>query len=248
MESDGLASNNVLDIVIDKDTIYAGTDNGLSIIPIEGLKFRKTFSFFVLPIFINKDTLWDIKRTISAKSDFPISLTLNAISLGVKGNVQYYYRICEIDSSYFLTTDQNIKLGKLKPGIYTFEAYATDVNSIESKHALLRIIIVPYWWQTSFFKWCCAILILLTIAGLIKLLSVMIRRREEKRNEEANRTKKLELDAWKSNINPHFLFNSFNTMQSLFSSSKFEKANEFVASFSSLLRKTIDNSSKLLNS
>ena len=247
MESDGLASNNVLDIVIDHDTLYAGTDNGLSVIPINSLKFRKSYLFFLNPIQINKDTIWERIDTICMRTDDQLSMTLNSISLGVKGNVRYYYRIKQRDTNYRSTLDPSLTFNRFRTGNFTFEAYSIDVNDVKSEMALLHIVIVPYWWQTNLFKWCCFLAFLSILYGIFLLMRYFIRKREQKRNELSNRIKRLELDAWKSNINPHFLFNSFNTMQSLFNSEQFEKANRFITNFSKVLRKTIDNSSKLMN-
>lgn len=73
-----------------------------------------------------------------------------------------------------------------------------------------------------------------------------IRKREQQKNELTQKIRNLELIAWKSTINPHFLFNSLNTMQSFFSGNDFVKANRFLSQFSTILRKTIDQSSKLM--
>ena len=246
MESDGLASNNVLDIALDNDTLYAGTDNGLSVIPLSSLAPKKAFNFFINPIVNNKDTLWDMVKLIKSRTDYPISLTLNAISLGVKGDVKYFYRIKERDTNYFQTADPAVFINFRNPGNYTFEAFSIDINGLKSEHAFLNFKIIPYWWQTNIFKFACILLLFVILFFCYKLIVHIAHKREQQRNETINRIRKLELDAWKSNINPHFLFNSFNTMQSLFSSNQFEKANRFVFDFSGLLRRTIDLSAKLL--
>lgn len=247
MESDGLASNNVHDIAVDQDTLYAGTDKGLSVIPISSIKSQKSFTFFVNPIIEEKDTIWDITESIHSRTNHAIALTLNALTLGVKGGVNFFYRIRERDSVFSTTIDPNIKLTFDKPGVYTFESYGVDVNSLKSVTSLLTIIVVPYWWQTSLFKWICVVAGLFVIFFVIFLIVRYVRKLEQIKNARQNRIWKLELDAWKANINPHFLYNSFNTIQSLFSSNKFQIANEFIANFSDVLRRTIDNSGLLMN-
>lgn len=67
-----------------------------------------------------------------------------------------------------------------------------------------------------------------------------------KRNELELKLKNVELEEWKTSINPHFLFNSLNTIQSLFSSKEFEKGNSYLSTFSKILRRNVDSSGKLL--
>ena len=247
MESDGLASNNVLDLVLDHDTLYAGTDNGLSVIPVSSLTHRTSFSFFINPIVCNKDTTWDIVDTVNIHTDQPLSFTLNAISLGVKGNVTYFYRIKEQDTVYKSTSEPSMSFKLFNTGTYTFEAYSVDVNGLKSVMATLHVIVVPYWWQTWIFKFACVLAALIALFLFHRFMTQLIRKREQIKSELKNKMIRLELDAWKSNINPHFMFNSFNAIQSMFASASYERANEFISNFASVLRKTIDNSGRLMN-
>lgn len=247
MESDGLASNNVLDLVLDHDTLYAGTDNGLSVIPVSSLTHRTSFSFFINPIVCNKDTTWDIVDSVNIHTDQPLSFTLNAISLGVKGNVTYFYRIKEQDTVFKSTSEPTMSFKLFNTGTYTFEAYSIDVNGLKSVMAALHVIVVPYWWQTWMFKFACVLVALIGLFLFHRFMTQLIRKREQAKSELKNKIIRLELDAWKSNINPHFMFNSFNAIQSMFASASYERANEFISNFASVLRKTIDNSGRLMN-
>ena len=247
LESDGLASNNVLDLVLDHDTLYAGTDNGLSVIPVASLTQRTSFSFLINPIITNNDTTWDIIDTVSIHTDQTLSFTLNAISLGVKGDVKYFYRIKEQDTLFKSTSEPNVSFKLFNTGAYTFEAYSMDINGLKSVMATLHVIVVPFWWQTLLFKIACVLFTLLSLLLFHRAMTQFIRKREAAKSELKNKIIRLELDAWKSNINPHFMFNSFNAIQSMFASASYERANEFISNFASVLRKTIDNSGRLMN-
>jgi hypothetical protein len=246
MESDGLASNNVQDITIYQDTLYAATDNGLSVIPIASLPEKYPFSFFISPATSIIDTCWELNHFVTSRSDYPVTITMNSISLGTKGPVKYYYRILERDTSFTTTLDPTITLKLDHPGKYTFESYSSDINNALSQKALMQILIIPYWYQTLLSKFAFVLLSIGTIIIFTRLMIAKGRKKEKKKRALADKIQQLELEAWKSNINPHFLFNSINTMQALFSSNQFEKANQYIASFSRVLRKTIDNSEKLM--
>lgn len=54
----------------------------------------------------------------------------------------------------------------------------------------------------------------------------------------------LEIKAIRSQMNPHFVFNALNSIQSLINGSQFKEANIYLARFSTLLRSVLNNSEK----
>ncbi len=245
-ESDGLPSNTVYDLCIQNDTIYAATENGLSIIPIQSISHFKSFPLFIKPIYFNNDTLWEIPKNFIARTNATIELVLNGLSFDTKSNVNYFYRIKEMDTTYKSTIDQNIALQFPHIGQYTFEAYSENSEGTKSNKIIFTIHVIPYFYQTWWFKLCIAIIIFILLITVYKKLIIRAKQKEIKKAETENKIRNLEIAAWRSAINPHFLFNSLNTMQGLFSTSDFEKANTYVAEFSNMLRKTIDQSTRIL--
>lgn len=246
-ESDGLPSNTVFDIQVYNDTIYAATEAGLSIIPISAIPHKRSFPLFANPVITNGDTLWNLPKSVSVYSNQPITFILNALSFGPKTPIQYHYRINGIDSNFKITTDQNLNLSKLEYGNYFLEAFAINSDGVRSNTLLISLIIKPYFYQTKLFK---GFIVLLLGLALFLMISYMIRRSKKiefRKNEEKNKMIFLELNAWRSAINPHFLFNSLNAIQGFFNQQDSNHTNKFIAQFSSILRKTIDQSGKILN-
>ncbi|MBK8144101.1 MAG: histidine kinase [Bacteroidetes bacterium] len=246
-ESDGLPSNTVFDLQVCNDTIYAATEAGLSIIPTSAIPHSRSFPLFANPVITNGDTLWSLPKSVSVYSNQPITFVLNALSFGPKTPLQYHYRIKGIDSTFKITTDQNLNVSKLDYGNYQLESYAVNGDGLRSNTLLISIIIKPYFYQT---KLCKGIVLLLFGLTLFLIISYMIRRSKKiefRKNEEKNKMIFLELNAWRSAINPHFLFNSLNAIQGFFNQQDSNNTNKFIAQFSSILRKTIDQSGKILN-
>ena len=73
-------------------------------------------------------------------------------------------------------------------------------------------------------------------------------RKEQENNLLEIKKRTIEIAEWKSTINPHFLFNSLNTMQGLFSNEEFERGNKYLSQFAKILRRSVDQSGKLLTS
>lgn len=245
-ESDGLPSNSVFDLAIENDTIFAATESGLSIIPFSAIQRNKSFPLFVQPIIINKDTIWKIPEQIQLRTDDNFQIVVNGLSYGVKAPLKYAYRIVGIDSMFKFTQDQNISIRLTKHGNYELELYAINQEGTKSNLVILKLHIHPYFYQTWLFRILVLASFIIAIIMLYKFLLERARKKEHAKNELETKIRNLELSAWKSAINPHFLFNSLNTMQGLFRSNDFEKANNYVTEFSSMLRKTIDQSGKIL--
>lgn len=245
-ESDGLPSNTVNDIAINNDTIYAATEAGLCILPISSIKKDKTFPFFVDPIIVHMDTLWDKPKHLNARTDYDIRFSMNALSYTSKSPITFYYRIKELDSNYTQTADADVSLRLSKPGNYTLECFAVNGENTRSALSTISIHVKPYFYQTILFILLLSILALLALVWLYKFLTSRARLKAEQQSEIENKIRNLELTAWKSNINPHFLFNSLNTMQGLFVKGDLRTVNNYIAEFSTMLRKTIDQSSRLL--
>ncbi|MGQ8337402.1 sensor histidine kinase [Sunxiuqinia sp. A32] len=72
-----------------------------------------------------------------------------------------------------------------------------------------------------------------------------IRIRRLKRKEAAKRRiKELEIKAIRSQMNPHFIFNALNSIQSLVNSNQFKETNIYLSKFSVLLRSVLSNSER----
>lgn len=58
------------------------------------------------------------------------------------------------------------------------------------------------------------------------------------------RIKELEIKAIRSQMNPHFIFNSLNSIQSLINSKQYKEANIYLEKFAVMMRKVLNNSEK----
>ncbi|MCP4311601.1 MAG: hypothetical protein GY790_10095 [Bacteroidetes bacterium] len=84
---------------------------------------------------------------------------------------------------------------------------------------------------------------LLGILLSFTIYRVIIHRRLKQR-ALINRMSELEQRAMKAQLNPHFLFNSLNSIQHLIRSNQQKEADSYLTVFASLIRKILDNSEK----
>ncbi len=83
------------------------------------------------------------------------------------------------------------------------------------------------------------------IIAFVIVLTIRIRaKRKEKRLTLKRRMAQLEVDAVRSRMNPHFLFNALSSIQNLINKKQIEEANLFLARFGDLVRTILTQSSK----
>jgi LytS/YehU family sensor histidine kinase len=106
----------------------------------------------------------------------------------------------------------------------------------------LRIRIgLPFWLSWWFFS------LIVLVTGVSVFLSVrFFTRRRIRQKERENKFLRSEFTALNALMNPHFVFNSLNSVQSLINKEDLESANQYVRTISDLLRQNMHNISREL--
>lgn len=83
--------------------------------------------------------------------------------------------------------------------------------------------------------------------GLLSWIIIRIRTNQISKKEAAKRKlSELELRAIRSQMNPHFMFNSLNSIQNLVNKNKIEETNVYLSEFAEMMRLVLNNSEKQL--
>ncbi len=166
-----------------------------------------------------------------------------AVSLSDPGKIRYAYRVKELNTDWTYTTSRSADLNFLRPGHYTFELIACNNNGVWTEQPLQYVFTIhPPFWQRWWFR-------VLLLLGIATLVYVLFRRRvKDIRNKAAVKQQmgELEAKAIRSQMNPHFIFNSLNAIQECIVTEKIDAAYDYLSRFSKLLRLVLDNSDKSL--
>ncbi|MBL7829370.1 MAG: histidine kinase [Saprospiraceae bacterium] len=123
--------------------------------------------------------------------------------------VRYRYRLEGFDPEWKISKDHTASYPRLPPGNYTFRVQTSEHGNFENvPEASWSFTIRPPFWMQWWF-------ILLAVLTAFTVLAYFVRLRELRVKREASfkREKVLsQFETLKSQINPHFLFNSFNTL------------------------------------
>jgi anti-sigma regulatory factor (Ser/Thr protein kinase) len=133
----------------------------------------------------------------------------------------------------------------LQPGKYIFRVRAKVGNEQWRKQeAALIIIIAPPFWQTWWFWAVVAAALIMVVTFFYRRHIFSVRKKEREKVIHEKELVELEAKALRAQMNPHFVFNSLNSIKSLINKNDNEKAAGYLSTFSKLIRTLFQNSDK----
>lgn len=136
----------------------------------------------------------------------------------------------------------------LAPGKYLFMLDAENRNGTWNEEPYtLELTIRPPFWQTVWFKILVALVLVALLYAIFRWRLRAIRRKNRERAEKASlnqKIKQLERMALQAQMNPHFIFNSLNSIKAYILSSEPDEAVDYLNDFAFLMRKVLQNSKK----
>lgn len=149
----------------------------------------------------------------------------------------YAYKLEHFDDEWIYTTSKNriARYTNVDPGSYTFCIKAANSDGIWNETGIrIPLFIKPPYWKTTWF-------IILEILLLVIIIIVIIKYREKKIIEK-NQFQLLEQKLLRSQMNPHFIFNSLSSIQSFIFENDPIEAGSYLSRFAELIRSILNNS------
>ena len=145
-------------------------------------------------------------------------------------------------------SDRRALYFNVPPGEYTFRVKGLNSFGMWTERSI-GISITPPWWSTWWFKILVVVLVLGGLYSIIRWrLQIKYRTRIERSEKEKQlaelrqRTTELEMQALRSQMNPHFIFNSLNAINRFILQNNKQQASEYLTRFSRLVRLILQNS------
>ena len=160
---------------------------------------------------------------------------------------EFEYRFGEDDADWQGNESGIIKLSTPKQGNYTFEGrYYSNVGKKYKYTKKLRIYVPSPLWSNPVFIRSMILLLGFSILGLIGYLFYRrYRNSMEKRKLEDN-IREVKHLAMQAQMNPHFIFNSLNSIRYLFLDDQKKEGLWYITKFAKLLRSTLNFSDQAL--
>lgn len=239
--TDGLSSNFIIDFDVHDEHVLLATNNGLTEFDLPAVHDNHSKPIIEM-IFVKVD---DSVYTNSQIRNFRFDqnhfeFKFRALAYQHHGALVYMYRL-KGENDEWQTTSFNenyVKYLSLAPGEYNFQVKSINENGVESEQIEYSFLIKPAFWQRWWFLLFCA---LLGISLVYVLFRIQIKQIELK-NRRKNELTSSRLTALKSQMNPHFIFNSLNSIQDLILQQETEKSYDYIVKFSDLVRQTLNYS------
>ncbi|HVW97864.1 MAG TPA: histidine kinase [Mucilaginibacter sp.] len=231
--NDGLTNNIINEMDFVRDTIYAATSNGISIIPAGYTAPKFDIPVKLISISINqRDTMLASSYKLNTDQQ-NIQMQFFGIELdGHLKNLQY-----SLDNERWIVLRENTLAVELSQEHHFLRVRAVDVNgNVSGKICAISFDIATPFWKTVWF-W-------IVFAALTQILVIYLVNRRQKRKKELRIEKKLasiqtaslEQQAFTSLMNPHFMFNALNSIQHYINLQDRQNANRYLSDFASLIR------------
>lgn len=241
---EGLNSNNPVGFLKNgTNELILGHINTVNILDFNALTNVKVIPHIVVSsVEVKGKTLHqDLSQEIVMQPD-ENAITLNFSTLNFEPTSKnlFSYQLEGYESNWVdLGNQHTISFTNLPARSYTLRVRSSDSFGLTSdKPLVIRLIVKPYFTNTWFFK----ALIGLTIAGLVVL---MVRWRVStlaERNLLDLQVAEWRLKALQSQMNPHFLFNSLNSVQNYLLTNRGIEGAKYLSKFSKLVRRIMENS------
>ena len=194
-----------------------------------------------MPLPLDKNSGLVDKLDLNHNQDF-ISIQFAVTNFSNEANNLFSYRLKGLSDNWSAVGTSNVaSFTSLPPGNYTFELRSANSDGKWSDGVkTIAITLYPPWWQTWWFR----VGVLLLLSGLI---IYFVRKRIRAIRHEANLKQKIaetEMMALRAQINPHFIFNSLNSIREMILNHENKEASHYLSKFAHLMRITLDQSSQ----
>lgn len=238
---DGLASTEINTICLDDEQLYLGTKSGFNSIPLKKV-IHGTKMVSVLKqeaVYINEVPRNSSGNDVFSYNENNLRYQFESLSFSTLGLSRFKYKLCGHDHQWKYSNVHTIVYNNLSHGNYKLVVYALNKESeIISKPLEYDFVVKPHFFQTVGARILFSLLALMLIDYIVYLVSAY----SNKQMQRKQHLSQLELRALRAQLNPHFVFNSLNSLQTILILKGEMEANRHIHAFSGLMRKVLDNS------
>jgi ligand-binding sensor domain-containing protein len=172
---------------------------------------------------------------------FSFSFSAQAYSLGKE--TRFRYRLKGFDDWQETSGRYFANYTNVPGGEYVFQLQAANNEGQWNEQILsVPVVIETAWWANAWFYVILVIALLSFSWWLYKRRIRQVKNREYIRSEFEKKLANVEMSALRAQMNPHFLFNSLNSIDSYIIRNESKKASEYLNNFARLIRLILQNS------
>jgi ligand-binding sensor domain-containing protein len=171
------------------------------------------------------------------KGDDNFQLSFACLDFRNAEKIKYRYRLLPQEEEYTQVDyrHRTLNYARLSPGMYRLEVESSNENGEWIPGDKLTIVIPALYYQTWWFRMLIVLVLVLLVAYFIFSYNRQMRLKARQQQDE------LRLESLRGQMNPHFIFNSLNSINYFISQNDRLSANRYIADFSRLIRSILGN-------
>jgi ligand-binding sensor domain-containing protein/two-component sensor histidine kinase len=181
---------------------------------------------------------------LSNKENF-LQFEFAAPSFNNSNQNQYAYQLTGADKDWIYSGNRNsVTYSGLKSGSYTFRVKAANNDGAWGKERIIKIFIKPPFYATWWFIAAAILFFSVIIFGWNRYRIKQTRKEEKLKASFQQQIAETEMKALRAQMNPHFIFNSLNSIQKYILKNEHFEASQYLTKFSRLIRLILDHSNQ----
>ncbi|HVS94893.1 MAG TPA: histidine kinase [Puia sp.] len=168
-----------------------------------------------------------------------LQVNFDVINYDLPENNLFYYRLRPGSPNWVRLENGRLSFNNLPAGSYELSVKGGNkVTGDFTGEDRLVFVIKPYWWQSWWFRTLAALALVALMAVVVRLRIRHIRREAAFRQKMAD----TELRALRAQMNPHFIFNSLNSIENFMMKNEKWLASDYLNKFARLFRMILHSS------
>ncbi|NKI27998.1 histidine kinase [Arenibacter sp. 6A1] len=231
--------------------LYVGSKNGFYSVLLDRFTHMNSSITNVYPTTLKvRDSSYKLTANKTLEK-FLFDHDQNSIRITFKTNkhpypnkLRYQYRLHPSEAWSSPSTEPELFFPYLEPNTYNIAVKITDASTgFHTEKALLGFEISPPYYKKWWFTCLLALFFIGVIIAYFKNEIRKNNRFEHQKSLFQKRVEETKMEALLAQMNPHFIFNTLNSIQHYIASNDKEKAIRYLGKFSQLIRTNLDNSS-----
>ena len=243
----GLISNNITKLLFQEseNVLWVGTDKGISKLNLNlGVNANnQSFPLYVTKVEVVGDTTYNADELPELSlSQNNLRIHFSALNYTNPSEVLYQYRLLPGDSTWRSSSKNHAEYPALGANNYQFEVRSKVPGKTWSESAIAGFSLRPPFWKTALFTWTMVLLLFASSSMVFVYRLRVVKEREKNKSLMLDQINHLEQQALSLSMNPHFIFNSLNSIQFYLSEIKNREATKYISNFAKLIRMNMDSS------
>lgn len=239
---DGLLSDNINCLYYDaaEQQLWVGSSEGLSCISTGDAaeEVPKAYATCIHQLSFGDSSYSDPQRLpVIPYDEHNLRIAFSQPEFRNPSAIRYTYWFADHPEQHYYTGNPFIQFSSMAPGSYRL--FVSGSAWPDNPVSIAFTVATPYW-RTWLFILSVSLLAAAIITWIVQRRIRFVKAKAQQERAISDEMNRLRHQAVASMMNPHFIFNSLNTVQHFINSQKPYEANEYLAGFGRLIRMNLD--------